>query len=159
MSGDGNLLLEAYHCRWGTAYFKGDIAETIENSLIGVETYDISRHRHLGHAFGGHDPGVCAHAICGLAYQANGEPKVAEGYITRSLELAEALDQPNDQAFALYIGGMSRQLVADSDGTLEFARRSVTISEKFGLLPFRAGSSSWWPGRLQCAGPSLMRRG
>jgi hypothetical protein len=75
-----------------------------------------------------------------LAYQAIGEPKVAEGYMARSLELGEALDQPNDQAFALYIGGMSRQLVADRDATLEFARRSVTISEKFGLLPWRAGS-------------------
>ena len=139
-SGDGDLLLEAYHCRWSTAFFRGDIAETIENCLIGVETYDISRHRHLGHAFAGHDPGVCAHAVCGLAYQLNGEPKAAEEYMARSLELGEALDQPNDQAFALYIGGMSRQLVADRDATLEFARRSVTISEKFGLLPWRAGS-------------------
>jgi len=60
--------------------------------------------------------------------------------MARSLELGEALDQPNDQAFALYIGGMSRQFVADRDATLEFARRSVTISEKFGLLPWRAGS-------------------
>ena len=30
-SGDGDLLLEAYHCRWSTAIFRGDIAETIEN--------------------------------------------------------------------------------------------------------------------------------
>ena len=139
-SGDADLLLEAYHCRWSTASFRGDIAETIENSLIGVETYDISRHRHLCHAFAGHDPGVCAHAICGLGYQAIGEPKLAEEYMARSLELGEALDQPNDQAFALYIGGMSHQLVADRDATLEFARRSVTISEKFGLSPWRAGS-------------------
>ena len=139
-SGDGDLLLEAYHCRWSTANFRGDIAETIENCLIGVATYDISRHRHLGHGFAGHDPGVCAHAICGLAYQAKGEPKAAEQYMARSLELGEALDQPNDQAFALCIGGMSHQLVANRDATLGFARRSVTISEKFGLLPFRAGS-------------------
>ena len=139
-SGDGDLLLEAYHCRWATAFFRGDMAEAIENCLIGVETYDISRHRHLGHAFAGHDPGVCAHAICGLAYQTNGAPKLAEEYMARSLELGEALDQPSDQAFALNIGGMSRQLVADHEATLEFARRSVTISEKFGLLYLRASS-------------------
>jgi hypothetical protein len=100
-SGDGDLLLEAYHCRWSTAFFRGDIAEAIESGLLGVETYDIGRHRHLGHAFAGHDPGVCAHSICGLAYQANGEPKAAEEYSARSLKLAETLDQPNDQAFAL----------------------------------------------------------
>ena len=82
----------------------------------------------------------CAHAICDLAYQAKGEPKAAEDYMARSLQLAEALDQPNDQAFALYIGGVSHQLVANRDATLEFARRSVTISEKFGLAPIRATS-------------------
>ncbi len=139
-AGDSDLLLEAHHCRWSTAIFRGDLKEAIENSRIGVETYDINRHRHLGHAFAGHDPGVCAHSMCGLAYQEIGEPKAADEYLARSLKLGEALDQPNDQAFALYIGGICRQLVADRDATLEFARRSVTISEKFGLLPWRAGS-------------------
>ena len=139
-SGDSNLLLEAYHCRWSTASFRGDIAETIENCLIGVETYDINCHRHLGHAFAGHDPGVCAHSICGMAYQARGESKAAERYGARSLELSETLDQPNDRAFALYINAMSRQLAADHDATLEFARRAATISEKFGLAPWRGGS-------------------
>ena len=47
-SGDGDLLLEAYHCRWSTAFFRGEVAASLENSRIGVETYDIARHRHLG---------------------------------------------------------------------------------------------------------------
>jgi class 3 adenylate cyclase/tetratricopeptide (TPR) repeat protein len=139
-SGDGDLLLEAFHCRWSTAFFRGDVAETIENSRIGVETYDINRHRHLGHAFAGHDPGVCARNCGGVAYHVSGEPKVAEEYMARSLELCGALDQPNDWAFALYSCGACRQVVGDRDGALAFARRSVTISEKFGLLPWRAGS-------------------
>jgi tetratricopeptide (TPR) repeat protein len=139
-SGDGDLLLEAYHCRWSTSSFRGDILEAIETSRVDVETYDMSRHRHLGRAFAGHDPGVCAHCICGLAHQAHGEPTVAEAYMTKSLALAEALDQPNDQAFALYVCRISRQLVADRNATLEFAQRAATISEKFRLLPWRAGS-------------------
>ena len=39
-SGDGDQLLEAYHCRWSTALFRGDVAATLDNSRIGVETYD-----------------------------------------------------------------------------------------------------------------------
>ena len=62
-SGDGDLLLEAYHCRWSTAFFRGDVAAALDDSRIGVETYDMARHRHLGQAFGGHDPGVCAHVV------------------------------------------------------------------------------------------------
>jgi hypothetical protein len=53
---------EAYHCRWSTAWLGGDVAAALDNSRIGIETYDMARHRHLGQAFGGHDPGVCAHA-------------------------------------------------------------------------------------------------
>ena len=64
-SGDGDLMLEAYHCRWSTAFFRGDVAATLKDCRIGIATYDIARHRHLGHAFGGHDPGVCAE-VCGV---------------------------------------------------------------------------------------------
>ena len=66
-SGDDDQLLEAYHCRWSTAMLRGDVAATLDNSRIGVETYDMARHRHLGQAFGGHDPGVCAHLSRAIA--------------------------------------------------------------------------------------------
>jgi class 3 adenylate cyclase/tetratricopeptide (TPR) repeat protein len=138
--GDSDLLLEAYHCRWSTAIFRGDVKETIENSRIGVETYDIDRHRHLGHAFGGHDPGVCAHGMCALAHQMAGEAKQAEKYIARCLEIGEALDQPNSLGMALYVKAILHQSAGDREATLSFARRAVTVSEKFGLLPWRAGS-------------------
>ena len=31
-SGDGDLLLEAYHCRWSTAFFRGDVAAAIDDA-------------------------------------------------------------------------------------------------------------------------------
>jgi hypothetical protein len=34
--GESDLLLEAYHCRWSTAIFRGDVKETIENGRIGA---------------------------------------------------------------------------------------------------------------------------
>ncbi len=49
-SGDGELLLEAYHCRWSTAFFRGDVSDALDSCRIGVEMYDMDRHRHLGHA-------------------------------------------------------------------------------------------------------------
>ena len=62
-SGDGDLLLEAHHCRWSTAFFGGDVAATLNECRIGAQTYDLDRHRHLGLTYGGHDPGVCAHGV------------------------------------------------------------------------------------------------
>ncbi|HUZ30586.1 MAG TPA: adenylate/guanylate cyclase domain-containing protein [Xanthobacteraceae bacterium] len=76
-SGDGDQLLEGYHCRWSTALFRGDVAATLDNSRIGVEIYDMASHRHLGPAFGGHDPGACAHACRAVALQESGDREQA----------------------------------------------------------------------------------
>src|SRR4029079_9306029 len=88
-SGDGELLLEAYHCRWSTAFFRGDVTETLGNTLVGVETYDFATHRHLGHAFGGHDPGVCALVVRAGALQLSGDVLGAREGAGQGVALAE----------------------------------------------------------------------
>jgi tetratricopeptide (TPR) repeat protein len=139
-SGDSDLLLEAYHCRWSTAFFRGDVAATLEDSRIGGETYDMSRHRHLGHTFGGHDPGVCAHVVCANALQLSGDREPAKARFAQALMLAEMLDHPNSLAHALHNGGICHQLVADRDAAFAVAHRAATLAEKFGMLPWRASS-------------------
>ena len=139
-SGDGDLLLEAYHCRWATAFFRGDVAATLKDCRIGVETYDVARHRHLGHAFGGHDPGVCAHAVRGITLQLSGDREAMKDSIAHALALAETLDHPNSLAHALHNSGIAYQLAADRDATFAAAQRAAALAEKFGLLPWRASS-------------------
>ena len=139
-SGDEHLLLEAYHCRWSTALFRGDVAEALTNGRIGVETYDMARHRHLGAAFGGHDPGVCAHVVSALALQMYGDRARAQEGLTRGVALAEALDRPNSLAHALHNGAMSCMFVGDRESALIGARRALALAEKFSLLPWRASS-------------------
>ncbi|MBV8925760.1 MAG: AAA family ATPase [Bradyrhizobium sp.] len=139
-SADEELLLEAHHCRWSTAFFGGDVQATLEGCRIGIGLYDMARHRHLGHAFGGHDPGVCAHAQCSNALQLLGDREMAVQNFSRALALAEALDHPNSVAHALHNGSIGLQLSADRKATFATARRAVEMSERFGLLPWRAGS-------------------
>ena len=139
-SGDTDLLLEAYHCRWSTAFFRGDVAATLEDSRIGVETYDMARHRHLGHAFGGHDPGVCAYAVRANALQLAGDRERAQDSLMQGLALAESLDHPNTLAQALHTFGISLQLAGDRDAAFRAADRAAALAEKFGLLQWRAGS-------------------
>src|SRR5436305_9688872 len=64
-SSDRELLLEAYHCQFSTAYFRGDVGGALEGCQRVIALYDVEQHRHLAHAFGGHDPAVCAHIQCG----------------------------------------------------------------------------------------------
>ena len=139
-SGDGDQLLEAYHCRWSTALFRGDVAATLDNSRIGLETYDMARHRHLGHAFGGHDPGVCAHLCCAIALQESADRERAQQSAAAGIALAEALDHPNSVGQAFTNLGISLQLVGDREAALAAAHRVLAVAQKFGLLPWRAGS-------------------
>jgi predicted ATPase len=138
-SGDDDQLLEAYHCRWSTAMLRGDVAATLDNSRIGVETYDMARHRHLGQAFGGHDPGVCAHLSRAIALQKSGDCEKVQKSGAAGIVLAEALDHPNTLGYAFHNLGVGLQLIGDRDATLAAARRAVALAEKFGLLPWRAG--------------------
>ena len=139
-SGDGDQLLEAYHCRWSTALFRGDVAATLDNTRIGVETYDMARHRHLGQAFGGHDPGVCAHLCRAIALQEFGEPAHAKEYGGTGTALAEALDHPNSVAHAFYNLAISCQLAGDREAVYAAAHRAAAVAQEFGLMPWRAGS-------------------
>jgi class 3 adenylate cyclase/tetratricopeptide (TPR) repeat protein len=139
-SGDDHLLLEAYHCRWSTAIFRGDVAAAIADGRIGLESYDMARHRHLGAAFGGHDPGVCAHVVSALALQMSGDPERSQDVLARGIALAETLNHPNSLAHALHNGAIGQVLLGDRESALASARRAVTLAEKFGLLPWRASS-------------------
>jgi class 3 adenylate cyclase/tetratricopeptide (TPR) repeat protein len=139
-SGDSDLLLEAYHCRWSTAFFRGDVAAAVEDGLIGVETYDMARHRHLGYDFGGHDPGVCAHVVRANALQLAGDGDLAHATGARGLALAEALDHPNSTAHALHNFAIRHQLAGDRDAAFSAANRAAALAQKFGLVPWRGGS-------------------
>jgi class 3 adenylate cyclase/tetratricopeptide (TPR) repeat protein len=139
-SGDGDLLLEAYHCRWSTAIFRGEVASAIADGSRGIESYDLARHRHLGIAFGGHDPGVCAHVCSSLALQMAGDRERSKDLQVRGLVLAEKLDHPNTIAHALYNIAMGHQMARDHEATAYCAQRALTLAEKFGLQAWRASS-------------------
>ena len=76
-SGDRELLLESYHCQFSTAYFRGDVRGALEGCRHVIALYDMTQHRHLAHAFGGHDPCVCAHIQCGNSWRLSGEEQHA----------------------------------------------------------------------------------
>jgi predicted ATPase len=102
-----------------------------------VESYDVTRHRHLGAMFGGHDPGVCAHVVFAMGLRMSGDSEPAKESMARGLDLAETLDDPASVAHALATLVFFHQFVADREATLEIARRLGALAEKFGLMPHR----------------------
>ena len=139
-SGDRELLLEAYHCQFSTAYFRGDVGGALEGSQHVLALYDIAQHRHLAHAFGGHDPAVCAHVQCGNSWRLSGDEQQAIPHFTQGIALAEMLDHPNSLAHGLHNAGIGYQLAGDREATYAAAHRAAALAEKFALPPWRASS-------------------
>jgi class 3 adenylate cyclase/tetratricopeptide (TPR) repeat protein len=139
-SGDGDLLLEAYHCRWSTVFFRGDVAAALTDSRVGIASYDMARHRHLGAAFGGHDPGVCAHVVSASVLQMSGQPDQAKDIVAPGIALAETLDHPFSIVHALVNSCQSNQMVGDRESVWATTRRVAVLAEKFGLMAYRAGN-------------------
>jgi tetratricopeptide (TPR) repeat protein len=148
-SDNDELLLEGYHCQWSTAFFQGDVMGGLYGCRNGIKLYDMARHRHLGHQFGGHDPGVCAHSQCGNSEQLAGDEQAATRSLAQAVALAEMLDQPNSLAHGLHNSGIGHQLGGDRGAAYAAAHRAAGLAEKFGLVPWRAGSlvlASWATG-------------
>jgi class 3 adenylate cyclase/tetratricopeptide (TPR) repeat protein len=139
-SNDSELLLEAYHCQLSTSHFRGDVQDALEGCRNAIALYDMARHRHLAHAFGGHDPGVCAHAQYGSSWQLAGERQRAAQNLKQAITLAEMLDHPNSLGHGLHNTGIGHQLGGDREATFKAAHRAAALAEKFGLPPWRASS-------------------
>jgi class 3 adenylate cyclase/tetratricopeptide (TPR) repeat protein len=151
---DEDLLLEAIHCRWATAFFRGDHAVAFNDSREGVRRYDPARHHRLGAAFGGHDPGVCAHAVHGVTLALSGRFDAARVSIEAAVGLAERLGQPHSLAHAYFEAALASQIAGDRVAVDHASRRLVDIAERYEFPPQQAAGrflSAW----ARAVGPDL----
>ena len=137
-SADEALFLEAIHCRWATAFFRGDVARSLADAREGIEHYDPERHSRLAAEFGGHDPGVCANTSFALSLAQLGRPREAAAAVERALALAKTLNHPNSLAFASTNAMTAYQIIGDRAGILRLASQMIEIADKYNLPPPRA---------------------
>jgi class 3 adenylate cyclase/tetratricopeptide (TPR) repeat protein len=133
-SDDDGLLLEALHCRWSTAFFRGETSSTINGASEGARRYDRARHGRLGAMFGGHDPSVCAHATSSIAFCVAGRLEQAKASANQALQLAEELEHSPTLAFALADGAMAYQIARDYGATYRLAQRAIEITDRYSLF-------------------------
>ena len=137
-SGDEALFLEAIHCRWSTAFFRGDIARLLEDGREGVKHYDAARHSRLGAEFGGHDPGVCAHVVLGMGLVQFGSTREARDLIDRAVALGEMLGNPTSLTFACMNAMTGYQIIGDRAAVSRLVERMSEVADKFNLPPQRS---------------------
>lgn len=129
-SGREEWVLEAIHCRWSTASFRGDIPAALVDTNNGLELYDLERHSCLGAEFGAHDPGVCAHVVQGFSAALSGKPRTALEAAQRSIDFAGKVGHPPSVGFAttnamttFHIAGDRELLSKQANEVVEFADR------------------------------------
>ena len=137
-SADEALILEALHCRWATAFFRGDVATSLADSREGAEHYNAERHSRLAAEFGGHDPGVCANTSYAQALAQLGRPREAAAAVERALALAKTLNHPNSLAFAFMNAMTTCQLIGDRSAVLRLAAEMTELAARYNLPPPRA---------------------
>ena len=145
-SGDESLILEAIHCRWSTSFFRGDAPRSLSDGREGIRHYDPDRHGRLAAEFGGHDPGVCAHTVIGLALAQMGRMREAAAAIERGLSLARSLNHPNSLAFGFMNAMTTYQIIGDRPAVLRCTSLAIEIADRFNLPPQRSISvfmSGW----------------
>ena len=135
---DPDLQLEAFHCRWSTALFRGEGPTVLKYTQEGVRQYDPARHAWMGPVFGGHDPGVCAHLCRALALCFSGQTVQARQFADKGILLAETLGHPHNVGFALQNALVLNQTLGDRETVNRMAQRLRDLAEKYNFAPMRA---------------------
>ena len=143
---DPDLQLEAFHCQWSTAFFRGEVQTALEYSQEGVRQYDPARHAWMGPVFGGHDPGVCANVVRAMTLCFAGQTARAREFSAKGLSLAEALGHPHTLCFAVMNALSTHQTLGDRETVRRLAPRLAELAEKYNFPPMRAHAllvSAW----------------
>jgi predicted ATPase len=149
-----DLLLEAIHCRWSTAFFHGNYVVAFNDSREGVKRYDPERHQHLGAAFGGQDPGVCAHSVQAITLALCGRVDNARISIGAAVELAERLGHPHSLAHAYMEAAVVAQITGDRAATDRASHRLIEIGQRYEFPPQHA-MGLFLSGWARAIGPDL----
>jgi hypothetical protein len=133
--GDEDLLLEAIHCRWGTAHYRGEVALALELGRDGAKRYDRARHAKFADEYGGHDVGVCALGVQAQSLVLAGLPVQANAAAESCLALAEALNGPNSLMHAFSCLLQCYQTIGERENCARIAERLLQLARKLNLAP------------------------
>jgi class 3 adenylate cyclase/predicted ATPase/ABC-type transport system involved in cytochrome c biogenesis ATPase subunit len=138
-TGNDDLMMEGMHCRWATAQFRGELATALTGAHEGMRRYDREKHGRLAQVFGGHDPGVCAHSVCGNMLALAGRPAAEVQYHDgQALSIAEDLRHPGSLAHAAMNSSIAAMLARRYCEADQYAQRLLEIANKHNFPPMRA---------------------
>ncbi|MEO8344052.1 MAG: adenylate/guanylate cyclase domain-containing protein [Betaproteobacteria bacterium] len=137
-SGDGDLILEGFHCLWSTAWFRGEIPTARLACEEGIQRYDRAKHSWMGPVYGGHDPGVCAFCVQASIWSAQGRQDDAARCLDQGITLANEIGMIGSRIHALHNAVVVAQMGHDAASLSDYAHRLLEMAQKYNIPPQRA---------------------
>src|SRR5207244_12187557 len=99
----------------------------LEHTAAAFDRYDASRHHRFAHVFGGHDLGVCAHCVSGIALALAGCRQAMPAQLDASIALAESLEHPASLVYALGNASLMSWIAGNIERAAVCAERVLTV--------------------------------
>ncbi len=125
-----DFVLQAHHSRWTNFYTIGDARISRADTQIGIRMYDIERHRHHRHLYGGHDPGICACGVGANAAWLTGHADEALLLSNRAVAISEKIEHPFSESLAWMWATQAAWGARDIELARDRADALLTVSER-----------------------------
>ena len=134
---EATLRLQAHRAMGQTLYWRGEFSQAHAHFDQGIALYDPRQHHSNAFVYG-QDPGVGLRNFSTLVLWHHGYPDQAAGRIQESVALAQELDHPFSEAFALSFAAWLQHYRRDASATQTQAEAAMTLCREQGFDFFLA---------------------
>jgi DNA-binding winged helix-turn-helix (wHTH) protein/predicted ATPase len=148
---DEDLLLQAHHAAWATAFGRGELRAACFHAGEGIRLYDRRRHAAMAATYGSHDAGVCARLFLGRASALMGRTEDAIRASDDAIALARDLQHPFSLAFAYVFASAAAQACRQTDRVRDHAAAAAVIArdQDFRLLLAWSSAFEGWAAAME----------
>ena len=100
---DDELMLQAHHAAWSTAFGQGDLQAALRSLEAGLPLYRRDLHERHALVYAGHDPAVCGHGMKGMVLALLGHPDRALFEASNALSLGRSLSHHGSLLHAYWL--------------------------------------------------------
>jgi len=126
--GDPELLLQAHHCSWASAYHQGDLCGCLDHIEKGLSLYAANDCRDHAQLYGNHDPKVCAHGNRAQAFWLQGRPVSAHAEERLADNWSDELQHLGSRVHAIDVGLLLAFYRRDVHRVMHLARRLTDLA-------------------------------
>ncbi len=136
--GEPDLLLEAHHCGWASAFLTGDLDACCAHAGAGLDVYHSGDFADHARKYANHDPKVCAHSLRGLVLWMRGRPRAAAAEHAAATDWAIASGHLGSEMHAREAELMLHAFQRDFAGVLKLSDAMGELAEAHALKAAQA---------------------